>query len=65
VNGRWGTIAAIFYCVMLFAVKIYFHIEPFGMAALFWNFVMRFLFLEIYVVLFEIVRREANSLPER
>ena len=65
VNGRWGTIAAIFYCVMLFAVKIYFHIEPFGMAALFWNFVMRFLFLEIYVVLFEIIRREANSLPER
>ena len=64
VNGRWGTIAAIFYCVMLFVMKIHFHIEPFGMAALLWNFMMRFLFLEIYVVLFDFVRRQASSLPK-
>lgn len=65
VNGRWGTIAAIFYCVMVLVVKVYFHIEPVSMAALLWNFFMRFLLLEIYVVLFEIVRRQASSLPER
>ena len=65
VNGRWGTIAAIFYCVMVLVVKIYFHIEPVSMAVLLWNFFMRFLLLEIYVVLFDIVRRQASSLPER
>jgi hypothetical protein len=64
VNGRWGTIAVIFYCVMVFAVKVCFHVEPFGMAALFWNSLMRFFFLEVYVVLFDMVRRQANSLPE-
>jgi hypothetical protein len=64
VNGRWGTIAAIIYCVMLLVVKIYFHIEPLGMAVLLWNCFMRFLFLEIFVVLFDLVRRQAGSLPK-
>jgi len=65
VNGRWGTIAAIGYCVMVVVVKIYFHVAPFGMAALLWNFIMRFLFLEVYVLLFDMVRRQANSSPEK
>jgi hypothetical protein len=65
VSGRWGTIAAIFYCVMVLAVKIHFHIEPFGMAVLLWNCGMRFLFLEIYVVLFVVVRRQASYMAER
>ncbi|HUA39138.1 MAG TPA: hypothetical protein VMA35_12165 [Candidatus Sulfopaludibacter sp.] len=63
VNAWWGTMAAMLYCVMVLAAKIRFHIEPFGLAELLWNFVMRFLFLEIIVVLFAIVRRRANSLP--
>jgi len=64
VSGRWGTIAALFYCVMVLAVKIHFHIEPLGMAVLLWNCGMRFLFLEIYVVLCVVVRRQASSLAE-
>jgi hypothetical protein len=65
VNSRWGTIAAICYCVMVFVVKIHFHVAPFGLAALLWNFIMRFLFLEVYVLLFDMVRRQAGSLPEK
>jgi hypothetical protein len=46
-------------------VKIYFHVAPFGMAALLWNFIMRLLFLEVYVLLFDMVRRQAGSSPEK
>jgi hypothetical protein len=65
VNGRWGTIAAICYCVMVIVVKIHFHVAPFGMAALVWNFIMRLLFLEVYVLLFDMVRRQESSSPEK
>jgi len=61
VNGRWGTIAALLYCVLVLMAKIHFHIPPHQMGVLAWNFIMRFLFLEIFVVLFDYIRRRSAS----
>jgi len=65
VNGRWGTLAALAYSVMLVAVSVHFHLVPFKMSTLIWNCLMRFLFLEIYVVLFDYLRRRGSTLPEK
>ena len=61
VNGRWGTIAALLYCVLVLMAKLHFHIPPHQMGVLAWNFIMRFLFLETFVVLFDYIRRRSAS----
>jgi len=61
VSGRWGTIAAMVYSLMVLVIKIRFHVPPFELGTLLWNLVMRFIFLEIYVVLFDYVRRRSAS----
>jgi hypothetical protein len=63
VNRRWGTMAVILYCVMVLVVKIHFHIRPYEMSVLLWNSVMRFLFLEMFVVLFDFLRRQIRNAP--
>ena len=63
INRRWGTIAAIGCSFAVPLTRIHPHIAPFHADAFFWNVVMSFLFLEMYVMVFDYVRRQANALP--
>jgi len=63
INRRWGTIAAIVCTVIMSLMRIFLDIEPFQALMFLWNVIMRFLFFETYVVLFDYFRRQASALP--
>jgi hypothetical protein len=63
ISRRWGTIAAMSCAFAVSLVRIHLHLEPFHVGTFLWNVVMRFLFFEAYVVIFDHVRRQANALP--
>ena len=63
INRRWGTIAAIVCTITISLMRIFLDIEPFQPLVFLWNFIMRFLFFETYVVIFDYIRRQGSALP--
>ncbi len=63
INRRWGTIAAIVCTITISLMRIFLDIEPFQALVFLWNFIMRFLFFETYVVIFDYIRRQGSALP--
>jgi hypothetical protein len=63
INRRWGTVAAIFCTVTMSITRVHLHIELFHLSTFLWNIIMRFLYFEIFVLVFDCVRRQASALP--
>ncbi len=60
ISRRWGTFAAILCSVTVSLLKVYLSPGPFHADVFFWDVIMRFVFFEIYVLLFDYVRRQSS-----